>query len=422
MMRALFAAIGGLRNHMTYMDVVSTNIANVNTTGYKAARVTFQDMLSQTLTGASAPTADRGGTNPAQVGLGMNLRSIDVQHIQGALQATGKITDFAVQGNGFFVVKEGERSFYTRDGAFDIGVSGELVNPTTGHKVQGWQADAFGVVDTTKVTGALTIPFGKSVAAQESTSVTFTGNLDARLTTGNTLATTVDIYDSLGAAHAVTVTFTRAAAANTWDITAAGDGVKVTSVTPVPATFVFNANGGITTPDQTTNPPTPLQLTVNLAAGVTQAGVDTVLTDIDVGGVTQFASQGTVGTTSNNGSSAGSLSSFSVGPAGEITGIFSNGTNRALGQLALAVFTNPAGLSRIGSNAFQPTSNSGVAIIGIPGTGGRGTIGTGVLEGSNTDLAREFTNVILAQRGFQASSRVISSSDEMLQDLVSLIR
>ncbi|HJM89187.1 MAG TPA: flagellar hook-basal body complex protein [Dehalococcoidia bacterium] len=226
----------------------------------------------------------------------------------------------------------------------------------------------------------------------------------------------------MGFPHPVTVTFTKNAAANTWDVTAAGDGVKVTSVVPLPAQLVFDAAGSITTPDQTTTPPTPLQFTVNLAAGVTQPGVDAVVTKTTVGGITQFASAGSVGTTSNNGASAGSLSSFSVGPAGDITGIFTNGTNRTLGQVALAAFTNAAGLARAGGNSFEPTSNSGVAIIGIPGTGGRGTIGTGMLEGSNTDLAREFTNVILAQRGFQASSRVISSSDEMLQDLVSLIR
>ncbi len=352
----------------------------------------------------------------------MNLRSIDVQHFQGALQATGKITDLAVQGNGFFMVKDGSRSLFTRDGAFDIGVSGELVNPTTGHKVQGWQADINGVVDTSTVVTSLTIPFGQSIAAQESSAVTVVGNLDSRLATGKTQATTLDVFDSLGFPHPVTVTFTKNAAANTWDVTAAGDGVKVTSVVPLPAQLVFDAAGSITTPDQTTTPPTPLQFTVNLAAGVTQPGVDAVVTKTTVGGITQFASAGSVGTTSNNGASAGSLSSFSVGPAGDITGIFTNGTNRTLGQVALAAFTNAAGLARAGGNSFEPTSNSGVAIIGIPGTGGRGTIGTGMLEGSNTDLAREFTNVILAQRGFQASSRVISSSDEMLQDLVSLIR
>ncbi len=421
MMRALFAAIGGLRNHITFMDVVANNIANVNTAGFKSSRVTFADSLSQTFAGASAPTTDRGGTNPVQVGLGMNLRSIDVFQIQGALQSTGKITDFAIQGSGFFILKDGARTFYTRDGAFDVPLSAELVNPANGFKVQGWLADGSGVVDTTKTIGSIVIPFGRSVAAQESTAVTFVGNLDSRLTTGGVVKTTIDVFDSLGAAHAVTVTFTKAAAANTWDVTAAGDGTLVTSVTANPLAVVFDATGGLLTPDPTP-PATPLELTVNLAAGVVDVGAVVITTNLDMTAVTQFAADGQISTTFNNGFSAGSLISFSVGPGGDITGIFSNGTNRTIGQLATAIFTNPAGLARAGGNMFETSANSGAAIVGTPGTGGRGNVGSGVLEGSNTELAREFTNVILAQRGFQASSRVISASDEMLQDLVSLIR
>ena len=420
MMRSLFAAIGGLRNHMTFMDVIANNIANVNTTGFKASRVTFQDMLSQTLAGASAPTVDRGGTNPAQVGLGMALRGIDVLHIQGALQATGKLTDFAIQGNGFFILKDGARSVYTRDGAFDIAVSGELVNPTNGYKVQGWNADPSGAIDTTTPLEAVEIPLSLSIAAQESTQITLVGNLDAGLVTGATIATTVEVYDSLGEPHAVVVTFTKNATANTWDVTTASTDPDVSSITPSPAQVVFTNTGALLTPDPTTTPPTPLQLATTLVAGA--AANSPITTDIDVTGVTQFATLGSISPTFNNGSSAGSLVSFAVGPSGDITGIFSNGTNRPLGQLAVSLFTNPAGLQRVGANNFATTSNSGVANIGTPGAGGRGLVGTGVLEGSNTDLAREFTSVILAQRGFQASSRVIATSDEMLQDLVRLIR
>jgi flagellar hook protein FlgE len=416
MMRAMFAAIAGLRNHITYMDVVGNNIANVNTTAFKSSRVTFQDMLSQTLTGASAPTPDRGGTNPVQVGLGMQLGSIDVFHGQGSLQSTGKLTDFAIQGSGFFMLKDGGRIFYTRDGAFDVAVSGELVNPTNGFKVQGWQASTAGVIDTTTPVGAITIPFGQSVAAQPSTAMTFAGNLDSRLAVGSTLATTVDVFDSLGKSHPVTVTFTKNAAANTWDVTVASTDPQVTGVARAPVQVVFNASGAITTPA----PPAPLVLTTTLAAA---AGANSpITTNIDVSKVTQFAAAGQISTTFNNGYSAGSLVTFAVGPSGDITGIFSNGTNRPLGQIAMALFTNASGLQRSGQNSFEPTSSSGIPIVGTPGTGGRGTIGTGVLESSNTDLAREFTNVVIAQRGFQASSRVISSADEMLQDLVNLKR
>ena len=189
---------------------------------------------------------------------------------------------------------------------------------------------------------------------------------------------------------------------------------------PVPAQVVFNSSGGLVTPDPTTTPPTPLLITTTLVAGA--PANSPIATNIDITGVSQFAATGQLSSTFNNGFSAGSLVSFSVGPGGDITGIFSNGTNRTIAQLAMALFTNPAGLQRAGANMFEITANSGSAIVGTPGTSGRGTVMSGALEGSNTELAREFTNVILAQRGFQASSRVISSSDEMLQDLVNLIR
>jgi flagellar hook protein FlgE len=420
MMKALFAAIAGLQNHITYMDVVGNNIANVNTQGFKSSRVTFQDMLTQTLQGASAPTEDRGGTNPQQVGLGMKLGAIDVMHSQGSLQATGRLTDFAIQGSGFFILNDGSRTLYTRDGAFDIAVTGELVNSSNGYKVQGWNADTNGAVDSTQPVGSITIPFGQSIGAQVTTAVTLVGNLDSRSTAGppaDSFSTTVEVYDSLGASHAVEVRFTRNAAANTWDVLAVGADLTA-DVTPAPAQVVFNASGQLQTPA----PGTPLAFNLTLTAAAANGADTAIAMNANIDGLTQFASSGQVGATFNNGFSAGSLISFSVGPGGDITGIFSNGTTRAIGQLAMATFTNPAGLQRAGANNFEASSNSGTARVGLPGDGGRGAVGTGVLEGSNTDLAREFTNVVIAQRGFQASSRIISTSDEMLELLVNLKR
>lgn len=416
MMRALFSAIGGLRSHIAYMDVIGNNLANVNTTAFKASRITFQDMLSQTQVGASAPTSDRGGTNPVQVGLGMTLRSIDIMHTQGALQATGKPTDFAIQGNGFFIVKGGGEVFYTRDGAFDITVNGELVNPSSGLAVQGWIADSNGVVDTTQPLGSLVIPFGRSVAAQETTLATFVGNLDSSLATGGTVTTSLEVYDSLGNQHVVQITFTKTATAGTWDVAVASSDPEVQTVAASVPQVIFDGNGAMTTPA----PPAPLQITTTLTAGA--PANSPAITDIDVTNLTQFATAGQIATTANNGFSAGSLISFSVGPSGDITGIFSNGVTSGLGRLATALFANPAGLQRSGSNNFVGSANSGVPIIGAPGTGGRGLLGTGLLEGSNTDLATEFTNMVIAQRGFQAAGRVISTADEMLRDLVNLGR
>lgn len=417
MMKALFAAIAGLQNHITYMDVVGNNIANVNTQGFKASRVTFQDMLTQTISGASAPTENRGGTNPQQVGLGMKIGGVDVLHTQGSLQATGRNTDFAIQGSGFFIVRDGARTFYTRDGAFDVAVTGELVNPTNGFKVQGWRADTNGVTDIDKPLESIIIPLGQSIAAQETTRVTLQGNLNSDVATGESFSTTIDVYDSLGSPHPVTIEYTKTATANQWSVTATGADLTG-PVNGNPATVVFDASGRMTTPAAGTPLEFPLVLTAAAANGATAA----ITVDMNVDALTQFSGPGTLAPTFNNGFSAGALESFSVGPGGDITGIFSNGTTRPLGQIAMAQFTNPAGLQRSGSNLFEATSNSGVPGVGTPGTGGRGSVGAGVLEGSNTDLAREFTNVVIAQRGFQASSRIISTADQMLEGLVNLIR
>lgn len=419
MVKALFAAIAGLQNHITFMDVVGNNIANVNTQGFKASRVTFQDMLTQNISGASAPTADRGGTNPQQIGLGMKVGGIDVLQTQGSLQATGRNTDFAIQGNGFFIVKDGARNFYTRDGAFDVSVSGELVNPTNGFKVQGWRADTAGAVDTTSPVGSIAIPYGQSTGAQPTGSLSLQGNLDSRVADTTMFSTTTEIYDSLGEAHPIEVRFTKNGA-NTWDATLASSDPTVdiagSSINVADTPVTFDGTGRMTNPA----PGAPLRLSIALVAGAQAASPISV--DVNVDGVTQFAAAGQVASTFNNGYSAGALVSFSVGPGGDITGIFSNGTTRPIGQIAMGLFTNPGGLQRARSNNFEETANSGTPIIGTPGSGGRGSIGGGVLEGSNTDIAREFTNVVIAQRGFQASSKIISTADNMLEGLVNMIR
>ncbi len=490
-MRALFSAISGLRSHITFMDVVGNNIANVNTIAFKANRVTFQDVLGQTIRGATAPQAGVGGTDPIQIGLGMQLGGVKTLHTQGSLQATGKVTDFAVQGDGFFMLSDGSRTFYTRDGSFDISISGDLVNPVNGYKVLGWRADQNGTVDTTAPVQPLTIPFGTRISARATTAVGLSGNLDAGRAIGSASSTTISIFDSLGVQNAVKLSFTKKAA-NTWTVTnsanvtatlAGGGTGSVDSISGKPTqeirpgswaitsdvtgnlSAVFTPAGGTAEPAITgtilasgTNTTLIPGLTLT-NGGALQAGTDTITigggTDVafstsgqylptnpaiavsltltnganspqavalNLTGLTQFSGTGQVATASSDGFPAGSLVSFAVGSGGDVTGIFSNGSNQALGQLALGLFTNPAGLTKEGNNLFTQTSNSGEAIVGAPNTGGRGIVTTGSLEGSNTDLAQEFTNVIMAQRGFQASSRVITAADEMLQDLVNIKR
>lgn len=490
-MRALFSAISGLGNHLTFMDVVGNNIANVNTIAFKSNRVTFQDVLGQTLRGATAPGNGVAGTDPIQIGLGMQLAGAKTVHSQGSLQATGKLTDFAIQGDGFFMMSDGSRTFYTRDGAFDGSIAGDLVNPTNGFKVQGWNADPNGVVDTTAPPTALKIPFGTRISAQRTTQLGLSGNLDASQPIGASFSTTVTVFDSLGVQNAVKVTFAKNAPnvwgvtnsagvtstlaaggtgsvdsiagkptqdirQGTWAITSDAVGILSAAFTPTNGVAEVAISGAITAGDTNTTLIPGITLT---NGGTLQAGADTItvgggvdvsfsssgqylttnpavginltLTNgadtpqsvtVSLTELSQFSGTGQVTTVSSDGFSSGALVSFAVGSGGDLTGIFSNGSSQLLGQIALGLFTNPAGLSKIGNNLFEQTSNSGEAIQGVPGTGGRGVVSTGNLEGSNTDLAQEFTNVILAQRGFQASARVITAADEMLQDLVNIKR
>ncbi|MCC7364254.1 MAG: flagellar hook protein FlgE [Dehalococcoidia bacterium] len=427
MMRALFSAISGMRNHMSYMDVVGNNIANVNTIAYKSSRVTFQDILGQTIKGASSPQNGRGGTNAAQIGLGMNLGGIDNIMTQGSLQSTGKLTDFAIQGDGFFVVSDGQREFYTRDGAFDIGVDGGLVNPVTGLRVMGWSADSTGFVDVEGPLTALEIPFGTRISAQPTTSMKLTGNLDAGTPTYSAgppivgvVNTTITAYDALGNAHTVKLEYRKNAAANTWDVVGTFDDGDADTTADDAATI---APGQIVFDGTTGNLTTPASGLINITLPTLPGdAAEPLAFDVDMSAFSQFAGQSQVNLSTQDGFPAGALVSFAVGSSGEISGIYSNGSNRVIGQLALATFVNPGGMQRAGQNLWTPSANSGDAIVGQPNSNGRGTVNTGTLESSNVDLALQFTNVILAQRGFQSSSRVITASDQLLQDLVNIIR
>jgi len=438
MMRSMFAAISGLKNHQTFMDVVGNNIANVNTTGFKQSRVTFQDILSQTVRGASGPQGGRGGVNPEQVGLGVGIGGIDTIQSQGTLQSTGKLTDMAIQGDGYFVVSDGKQNFFTRDGGFDVGIDGTLVNPSNGLHVMGWQANAQGVVDTTTPPTNISIPIGAGMTGQTSTELAVSGNLDSATvpasggnppTSANQATLSSTIYDSLGNAHKLSFTLTpTAAGSNVWNIAVAKDPTDTAlSGTPTvsPTSITFDASGKPTIGGQ------PITASSFHVGGLTltPAGTATIGTgptgtppnsiNLDLTGMTQLrASSDLTGNT--DGASAGSLTTFSVGQSGEITGIYSNGFKQPLGQIALASFANPGGLTKAGGNLFTSSANSGTASIGAPDSGGRGQIATGFLEGSNVDLAQQFTNMIMAERGFQANSRVITTSDEILQDLVNI--
>jgi flagellar hook protein FlgE len=411
MLRSMFSAISGLRAHQTKMDVTGNNIANVNTVGFKASQTVFQDTLSQVIRAGGAPAADRGGTNPAQVGLGVKVAATTTNWTQGATQSTGRSTDFMIEGDGFFVTRSGTENLYTRAGSFDFDGEGKLVTPNGG-VLQGWMANAAGVVNSNGPTGDLTVPYGQIVNPKQTTTGAIGGNLPAGAATGTTYQTGVTMYDSQGVEQKVFYNFTKAAAANTWtlDITHDNGTALVTG-----ATVAFNAAGALTTPAA---PGTIAPFTPPAATFPSWTGPVTV----DVAALTQFGGASTVTATDQNGYELGSLQSFQLGNDGTIMGVYSNGLRQPLGRLALASFNNPGGLEKAGNSSFRVGDNSGVAQVGMAGQGGRGVLNSGALEMSNVDLAEEFTGLIVAQRGFQANSRVITSSDEILQDLVNLKR
>ncbi|MBF0689182.1 MAG: flagellar hook protein FlgE [Cellulomonas sp.] len=392
MLRSLFSGISGLRSHQTMLDVTGNNIANVNTTGFKSSQVQFQDTLSQMLLGAGGAQDGVGGTNPAQVGLGVRVAGVTTNFTQGAVQSTGRSTDMMIQGDGFFVVRKGAETFYTRAGSFDFDATGQMVLPGDGALVQGWAA-VNGVVDTTGPLTDLQVPAGTTMAAVPSTTSDIKGNLDAAAAVGTTRTLTEKLYDEIGNERTLTTTFTKDAAG--WTVTAT-DGTGTFGPEPV----VFGADGKITGPVQPT------------VGGIT----------LELGTLTGYAGLDTVQSGGQDGQAAGTLLSFSLGADGTITGAFSNGLKQTIGRIALGSFTNPAGLEKAGGSLYRTSVNSGGAQLGTAGTGGRGTLAGSALEMSNVDLSSEFTSLIVAQRGFQANSRIITTSDEVLNELVNLKR
>ncbi|WP_299953751.1 flagellar hook protein FlgE [uncultured Modestobacter sp.] len=434
MLRSMFSAISGLRAHQTKLDVTGNNIANVNTVGFKASQTVFEDTLSQVLRNGSAPNGGVAGTNPAQVGLGVKVAGITTNFGQGSTQNTGRASDFMISGDGFFVTKVGNEQLYTRAGSFDTDGVGNLVTPD-GAKLQGWMANALGVVDANGPVQDLRIPTGQVLAPVATTGAALAGNLSATPVADETPVTSqIAMYDDLGNAHPISVSMTRnATPANSWAVTFT-DTSTASATSPGtqmgPALTLQFADGtgayldgnGLPRPAGTLHTPMPAVFELDSATAGAAAWTKDV--NIDLSAMTQFGgkSDAAAKTTADSGSAMGVLEGYSLANDGTIVGIYSNGLRQNIGQLALATFTNPGGLEKAGNSSFRAGDNSGNPLVGQAGTGGRGSLSAGALEMSNVDLAEEFTGLIVAQRGFQANSRVITTSDEILQDLVQLKR
>lgn len=441
MIQAMLAGVSSIEAQQTEMNVIGNNLANINTTAFKSSNVTFEDLIEQQIKGAQAPTSTSGGTNPEQYGLGVQIAGTDINDSQGSLSATNVPSDLAIQGNGFFMVGDGSEVSYTRDGGFALDANGNLVQGSSGQRLLGWSANATGVVNTTTPIGAnstISIPLGELNAVQQTSSITFGGNLDSAATAAGTTAATTwsmtsTVYDSLGGAHDVTITFDNpqlvtgatvpappAGATSLWDWTATEDinGVPTIVGGDNPATpagnlpIYFDANG--------TEISGMASGTYNQIAIPASGAAPAFNINLDYSQISQLSAQSSVAASNQNGFPPGSLQSYSVGDDGTITGLFTNGLTRTLGQIAMAIFPNPDGLQQSGSNLYQATDNSGIPVIGEPASGGRGSISAGYLEQSNVDISTEFSDLIITQRGFEANTKVVTTVDQMLQDLIQM--
>lgn len=449
-MRSMFSGVSSLKAHQLRMDVIGNNIANVNTVGFKASNVTFAEMYSQTLAGASSSTPSRGGTNPMQVGLGTNTAAIAVNHAKGSIQRTDVATDLMIDGSGFFIVTNDENAqnkFYTRAGNFAMDELGFLVT-TEGYKVldKNFKPIQVNMSDT------------KNATATDK--LVINGNINV---SAGDYTTTVDLYDSLGDIHTINFNFKgtplmtttkktvdpldpKYNPANTgatynysykeFNITNS-DGTQMVPATGTHWYAKFNESGEIVNIVTLGTPGDPNSTDAALTAGqlvMTVPGAADIVLPIDRSiffsngdttderVFTQVSKASDAKGVQLHGNSAGSIDTFNISSKGEIIGIYTNGERKVLQTLGLVDFDNPAGLEKIGSNLFQNTPNSGTPKYGSPSTGSFGSVTPGALEMSNVDLAAQFTDMITTQRGFQANSRVITTSDEILQELVNLKR
>ena len=457
MMRSLYSAISGLKNHQIKMDVIGNNIANVNTTGFKRSSVTFATALSQTMKGASSPTPSQGGSNPMQVGLGSMLGSINQIMTQGSSQSTGKATDMMLTGSGFFVLNNNGQQVFTRAGGFGQDSTGNLVDPATGAKVQGysWSAD-----DTTapawNATGDIKFKLGNTLAtdnifpiSEVSPTLPVTGltviiaptydtgvkgaeNLTidgmTRVPTSTTPVSGQYSYDPItGYVKFATGFDITTSTSNIHHVDPATNNATINGLTatvdypPTPGAIVYNNASGT---------PIPYTLTTSATPGNGEYAVSSVNGKYQITFGTKEA-DGTTATTLKTPISydftnkAHTLTDFSIDQSGVITGVYSNGVDSVthkIAQIEVASFANDAGLQNVGGSFYTQTNNSGTASIGAASENGRAGIVSDALEMSNVDLSQEMTDMITAQRGFQANSRVITVSDSLLQELIDLKR
>ncbi len=414
---AFSTALSALNAHTTAVDVVGNNLANLNTPGFKASTVVFHDLVTQAL-----------GLGETQVGLGVARPLTLRQFTQGTLQSTGGSLDAGIQGDGFFVLRDRNGALLlTRAGNFHVDAEGNLLT-ATGERVQGW-TESGGVLDTNQPIGNIVVPVGTLRPPLATANFSLVLNLNAAGTVGQPdgiFSTPVEVVDSLGVTHVLTVTFTKTGA-NQWDydVTIMGDevsgGTPGTPLSLANGTLDFDAQGQLQSPPASGGP---------IAISIT--GLVSGAADMDISWhlyapdqtplLTQYAQTSAVAALSQDGLTAAQLVRVGLADGGKVLAQYSNGEQRVVGQLALAVVRNPDSLMAVGNNNFQLTALSAAPAIGLPGTGGRGKVFGASIESSTVDIAQEFTNLIVFQRGYQANARVVTTVDEISQETMNLKR
>lgn len=411
MFTSFSTALSALGAHTTAVDVVANNLANLNTPGFKHSVVSFFDLVTQSL-GA--------GLGETQVGFGVGRPVTIRQFSQGAIQASTGPLDAAVQGDGFLVVRGStNQQLFTRGGNLIVDKSGALLTGK-GYRVQGW-TEVAGALNTNGPTGDIVVPVGSVRAPVPSVNFSIDMNLNAAAAPGDQFSTSIETFDSLGASHVISVTFTKTATGGQWDYAISIPAADTTApVAPVTGTITFDPNGNLTVP-AATDPMPVLNVT-----GYLDGAADQNLTWQMYNGLTarlvQYAQPSAVSANAQDGSAAAQLIRVGLADGGQILAQFSNGQQTVVGQLAMASIRNPESLVSVGDNNYHLSARSALPAIGVPNTGGRGQILGGAIESSTVDIAREFTNLIVLQRGYQANTRVVTTVDEISQETINLKR
>ena len=435
--RSLTIGSSSLRAHQARMDVISNNIANSNTTGFKSSRATFIDQFNQTVNWGKPPDSEGGngigGIDPKQYGLGVKMGSISMDMAQGVIETTDRPMDLAIEGDGFFVYNFNGKQVYSRAGAISRDRDGYLVDSSTGAYLQGYnlEVDSNGTVQkdsnyvnilNRKVENLL-IPPDAISAPKQSQNIYLSGNLNSSMAAGADRKTSIQVFDMQGGSHTLGLTFTKTANANEYEMTAKIDGNDIPdSINPLKVTITFNNDGTLKTPLTTSITASVLNTTMGStlfdAATPKDLVINLASTDNLLGGLTQFSGPNTATAMEQDGYQTGDLLNLSVDQKGKIWGSFTNGQSEIMGQVIISKFTNPQGLHKDGNSFFLTSPNSGLPNFGTAGEVFESTkIDSGALEQSNVDMTEQFTDMIATQRAFEASARTITVTDQMLGEI-----